>query len=185
MDGFEQIIAGLLRQEGYWTITDYKVDLSKAKKAELAKPSMPRPELDILAYKAATNTLLWVECKSFLNSSGVRLSYFTDPASENAARYKIFTWPLYRELVTEELINQTTNCGLVQPNPRIRYCLAAGRIATHKDRIGLHEHFRENEWILYDELWIRERLAKYANIGYEDDIAILVAKLFTGKCSIG
>jgi len=181
MNAFEQIIAGLLRQEGYWTITDYKVNLSKAKKAELKKPSMPRPEIDVLAYKAVTNTLFWVECKSFLDSRGVKLSYLIDPLSENAPRYKVFTWLEFREKVSEELIAQTMNCGLVKPNPKIKYCLATGRIATNKDRIGIHEHFQKNGWILYDEEWIKARLAKFADIGYEDDVAILVAKLFTGK----
>ena len=181
MNAFEQIIAGLLKQEGYWTIIDYKVDLPKAKKAELGKPSMPRPEIDVLAYKAVTNTLLWVECKSYLDSGGVKLSYFTDPASVNSARYKVFTWQKYREVVTEELIIQTTKCGLVRQNPKIKYCLATGRIATKKDRLGIHEHYQKNEWILFDEELIKARLAKFAEIGYEDDVAILVAKLFTGK----
>ena len=181
MNAFEQIIAGLLKQEGYWTITDYKVNLPKAKKVELGKPSMPRPEIDVLAYMAVTNTLLWVECKSFLDSSGVKSSYLTDKENVNAPRYKVFTWDEFRTIVTEELIKQTSECGLVQPNPNIEYGLATGRIATNDDRRSLHEHFQKNGWFLFDEKWIKERLAKLAGIGYEDDVAIIVAKLFTGK----
>lgn len=181
MNAFEQIIAGLLQQEGYWTITDYKVNLPKEEKAALGKPSMPRPEIDILAYNAVENTVLWVECKSFLDSTGVKLSYLSDPESVNAPRYKVFTWKDYREKVTEELVSQLLSRGQVRPNPTLKYGLAAGRIATNFDRNGLHEHFNKNEWLLFDEVWIKEKLSLLAKIGYEDDIAIIVAKLFTGR----
>ena len=50
MNAFEEIIAKLLNQEGYWTRTGYKVNLSPPQKAEIGIPSMPRPEIDILAY---------------------------------------------------------------------------------------------------------------------------------------
>jgi hypothetical protein len=65
MDAFEQIIAALFEQEGYWTLQNYRVDLSTEDKRQLNNPSMPRPEIDILGYKPRENELLVVECKSF------------------------------------------------------------------------------------------------------------------------
>lgn len=73
MDAFESIVAGLLWEEGYWTSIDFKVTLSKNAKAELGKFSLPRPEIDILAYQAMDNSLLWVECKSYMDSRGVKV----------------------------------------------------------------------------------------------------------------
>lgn len=58
MDAFEQIVAGLLRQEGYWTWNGYKINLTKDNKREIGKPTMPHPEIDILAYKVSENQLL-------------------------------------------------------------------------------------------------------------------------------
>ena len=45
--------------------------MTKAQKREVGRPSTPRWEIDLVAYKAAKNELLAVECKSFLDSTGV------------------------------------------------------------------------------------------------------------------
>jgi hypothetical protein len=58
MNAFEEIVAGLLRQEGYWAYVGYKVNLTKREEADLGKSSLPRPEIDVLAYQAKDN----VEC---------------------------------------------------------------------------------------------------------------------------
>lgn len=178
MNAFEEIVAGLLQQEGYWTHIGYKVLLTKTQKASLGKPSIPRPEIDILAYRARDNSLLWVECKSYLDSRGVKIDAFTGKDELGAQRFKVFTQPVFRKVVTEELIKQVIADGLVCPNPSINYCLVTGRIATNFDREKLHEYFSEQRWILYDENWLKCRLEKLSECGYEDDIAIIVAKLF-------
>jgi len=179
MNAFEEIVAGLLRQEGYWTIVGYKVNLSKAKKVELGKPSLPRPEIDILAYQVAQNLLLWVECKSYLDSRGVTIAPFRDKNDKGAERYKVFTRPDYRIIVTEELVKQVVATQMALPNPTVKYCLVAGRIATDSDRKELHQYFEEQDWLLYDDKWIRQRLEKASAGSYEDDIAVIVAKLFS------
>ena len=71
MDAFESVVAMLLKRDGYWTTTGFKVELSKAERRAIGKHSAPRWEIDVLAYKASINELLVVECKSFLNSTGV------------------------------------------------------------------------------------------------------------------
>ena len=146
---------------------------------ELKKPSLPRPEIDILAYKASDNLLVWVECKSYLDSGGVRIEYFTDPTNINWARYKVFTWPKYKRIVSEELINQVIQSGLVRGRPTLKYCLVAGHIAREYDRSELHDYFHKQGWILYDENWIKQGLDKLAKIGYEDNVSVIVAKLIS------
>jgi len=51
-------VSRLLWQEGFWTTIGFKVNLPKEKKALLGKPTMPRPEIDILGYQAKENLLL-------------------------------------------------------------------------------------------------------------------------------
>ncbi len=72
-----------------------------------------------------------------------------------ASRFKVFTWPEYREIVTDELFKQVVDAKLAQPNPRIKYCLVAGKIATDRDRNELKAHFKERDWILCDEDWLK------------------------------
>jgi hypothetical protein len=50
MDAFEQVIARLLFQEGYWVNQSFKIELSKEEKREIGRPSSPRWEVDLLAY---------------------------------------------------------------------------------------------------------------------------------------
>jgi hypothetical protein len=90
MDAFEQIVEGLFRQMGYWTLTGYKINVTKQEKVDIGKWSMPRPEIDILAYKPVENELLWIECKSYMDSYGVSHKSFL-PNGKHAGRYKIFT----------------------------------------------------------------------------------------------
>ena len=179
MDAFEEIVAGLLWEEGYWTTIGYKVNLPKEKKALLGKPSLPRPELDVLAYQASENRIIWVECKSYLDSQGIKINALIGEDKINSQRYKVFTWPLYRETVTKSLIKQVVKMGLTKPAPTIEYCLASGKIATDDDREKLHLLFKKNGWLLLDEYWVKRGLEKLANKGYQNDVAIIVAKLFS------
>lgn len=178
MDAFESIVSELLWEEGYWTIVGYKVDLPKDKKVALGKPSYPRPEIDILAYQARENQLLWVECKSYLDSRGVKLQSLTGEDESTSKYYKTFTWPEYRKIVTAELVRQLVSTNRTRPNPTVRYCLVTGKIATEADRAGIKALFDENGWLLYDEHWIKQGLVKLVDKGYENDVAVIVAKLF-------
>jgi hypothetical protein len=178
MDAFESIVATLLWEEGFWTSIGFKVSLSKEAKKGLGKPSLPRPEIDILGYRASDNHLLWVECKSFMDSRGVKIEDLNGENKRNGERYKVFTWREYRQQVTEALISQLIIEGRVQKNPTIQYCLVTGKIATGPDREKLHSFFQRNDWILYDEIWVKKKLEQLAKKGYENDIAIQVAKLF-------
>lgn len=71
MDAFEELVAEVLRADGYWVHQGYKIDFSTADKRALGNPSMPRPEIDLVAYKPGTGDLLSLECKSYFDSGGV------------------------------------------------------------------------------------------------------------------
>jgi len=59
-----------------------------------------------------------------------------------------------------------------------------GKIATDDDREKLHHHFARNEWILYDEQWVKEGLERLSKIGYEDDINTIVSKIYARNLSL-
>ncbi len=67
MDAFESIIATILECDGWWVHRSFKVELTKAEKRKAGRPSMPRHELDILAYKAKKNELRVIECTKSLS----------------------------------------------------------------------------------------------------------------------
>lgn len=76
MDAFEQVVAEILWLQGHWVRTSVKVELSKEEKKRIQRPSSPRWELDIVAYSGRSNLLSVVECKSYLDSSGVHFKGF-------------------------------------------------------------------------------------------------------------
>ncbi len=181
MDAFESLVAKLLEWNGYWTRLNYKVNLSVEDKKAVGKPSMPRPEVDILAYKPSDNLLLWVECKSYLDSPGVPIEAFKiedGPSPEGT--YKVFTNTRYRQTVSQRLIEQTLEEGLVQPAVSLQYCLVAGHVKSGS-LVAITRHFAEKGWLFYDVEWIRAELKKLATLGYENDLAVMVAKLFVKK----
>lgn len=78
MDAFEQIVKIVLEGQGWWVRQGYKVELTKEEKVVMGRYSSPRWEIDLLAYKPESDQILIVECKSFLDSFGVRASEFID-----------------------------------------------------------------------------------------------------------
>lgn len=174
MDAFESLIATLLHRQGYWTTTSFKVQLTKEEKRKMGIPSSPRWELDVLAYSGARNELLVVECKSYLDSRGVR---FKDGDFFHPERYKLFTRPIVRQTVLSRLSKQITSNGLSAEKPKITLALATGNIATPKDRDELLKHFRSHKWVLFDDNWIRDRLADFKESDYENEMTHVCAKI--------
>jgi len=175
MDAFESIIATILDRDGFWVRTSYKVDLSKAEKHEINRPSSPRWELDVVAYRPTDNLLWVVECKSFFDSRGVAFKGL-DPETGGSSRYKLFNEPETRRVVFRRMVQQLTDTGSICPDPDVRLCLAAGKIvASDTDR--LHSLFDTNGWLLFDREWITDRLLALANDGYDNSIASVMAKL--------
>ena len=174
MNAFEALISMLLRHQGYWTTPSFKVLLTKKEKRRIGKFSTPRWELDLIAYKGATNQVLAVECKSFLDSTGV---IFRNGKFEPERRYKLFSDRPLRSVVLKRLKRQLLESGSCPRSPKITLCLAVGKIAQKTDRAALDKHFKRKGWLLFDSAWICERLLAASNAGYENDIAFVVSKI--------
>ncbi len=176
MNAFETLIGGLLRRDGIWVYPSYRVLLSKEEKREIGKPSLPRPEIDVLGYQARDNRLLWIECKSYLDSHGVSRRAFDGSNAAFAARFKVFTDAKYRRVASRVLLKQVVKQGLVPSKPRLEFWLIAGHIAPGS-RDWLEKHFSRHGWELRSKDWIVGHLTTMSSDAHEDDAAMMVAKL--------
>jgi len=177
MDAFEQVVAEILWRKGYWVRTSVKVELTKEEKRLIDLPSAPRWELDVVAYKGSDNSLLAIECKSYLDSPGVRLHAFNGSNVKAAARFKLFNNPNLQGVVFGRLRQQLAEAGFCRPNPTVKLCLACGRIASNTDREGLRTHFAANGWEFWDEAWLQDCLKEMSDGGYENQVSAVVSKL--------
>ena len=59
----------------------------------------------------------------------------------------------------------------------IRLLLAAGMVRNETGRAAIRAHFERQGWELWDEPWLRERLQRMAQQGYENQVSAVVAKL--------
>ena len=163
--------------DGYWVRTSVKVDLTKEEKVLIGRPSSPRWELDIVAYRGRDNLLRVVECKSYLDSRGVALRAFDGSDAKFAERFKLFSDEQLRSVVFGRLRKQFADSRACAPDQTVKLCLACGRIATDADREGLHKHFAEKGWELWDKAWLRQRLQAMSERGYENQVSAVLSKL--------
>jgi hypothetical protein len=178
VDSFEQLVSEILWMDGYWVRTSVKVELTKGEKREIGRHSTPRWELDIVAYRSRDNLLRVVECKSLLDSTGVRATAFDGSDPKRAKRYKLFNDPELRRVVFNRLRLQFAASGACRADPDIRLSLACGKVYESGDgRAKLHAHFAAQGWELWDEPWLREKLKHMAALGYENQVSAVVAKL--------
>jgi hypothetical protein len=173
MHGFEALIAEILEDEGYWVRRSVKVKLTREEKHRIGRPSAPRWEIDIIAFRAPENRVLAVECKSFLDSTGVVLSDLQ--GGKFARTYKLFTEPVLREVVLTRLGIQLVEQQLCATAPRVTLALAAGKIKGGSSAV--RQFCESQDWQLFDTDWIRTRLRRASQTGYTDSVAAMVAKL--------
>lgn len=179
MNSFENLVATVFRRQGWWIHVNYKVALTSEDKRSIKTPSSPRWELDLVGYKADTNTIRFIECKSYLDSAGVQYAAFEDPPDNvHAKRLKLFVKADLRRVVFDRAVEQLQNCGMCAPAPRIELALVAGHI-KNGDKPKLSELFKKNRWLLFDDDWLRKELRKVTDDGYEDETASLVVKLLS------
>lgn len=177
MDSFETLVGSLLEKDGFWVRTSIKVDLTAEEKRKIGRPSSPRWELDLVAYKAKSNELWVVECKSFLDSPGVRARGLDGTDANEAKRYKLFNDNVLRKAVLGRLVKQLVSSGSCASSPSVKLCLAAGKVASKPDREKIKSLFERNGWGFLDDSWLREKLRAVSNSGYENEVASVVAKL--------
>jgi hypothetical protein len=177
MDAFEQIVAKAFEVQGYWTRIGFKIDLDKKTKKDIGKPSMPRPEIDVLAYKPATNHILLVECKSLLDSPGVRWKAFDQPGCRHADRFKLFHDKALFNAVKKQLLKQLTDEGMIfGKSPTLQLGLVAGKI-NGKDQPRLCKLFGQREWLFVGPSELATWLSRFADRGYDNDVATIVVKI--------
>jgi len=177
MDAFEQVVSEILWNLGYWVRTSFKVELTPEEKRAIGRPSSPRWEIDVVAYSARDNTLRLVECKSYLDSPGVKATCFDGTDVKGASLYKLFNEKGLREAVFHRVATQLYDKGACAENPKVILCLACGKIASDIHRKQLHAHFARFGWELWDERWIQRHLADLAKGRYENQVSSVVAKL--------
>lgn len=178
MNSFEQLVKGMLEVEGYWVRASYKVNLTKEEKVKIGRPSSPRWEIDLLAYKGSTNEVLVVECKSFLDSTGVSCASLFD-SGPGAKLYKLFTEDKLRKVVFARVRKQLVAEGAVAAKPAITLCLAAGKTKSESDHARIQQVFAKRGWRLFDRTWMQEKLKEASASAYEDNIATMVAKILS------
>ena len=181
MDAFEQVVASLLERDGFWLRSSVKVELTKEEKRSIGRASSPRWELDLIAYKGSTNELWIVECISYLDSGGVGMSAFDGSNPKFANRFKLFNEASLLKIVQARLCDQLVESGACRAKPSVRLVLAAGRVATDKQRVDLHALFKKNGWLLWDEDELKSRLTALADESYENAVASVVSKILVRK----
>ncbi len=176
MDHFESIIATLLEAEGYWVRRSFKVNVTKEEKRQIGKPSIPRPEIDLLALHFSTNEVLVLEAKSFLDSPGVKLAQLKEEHEVPDGRYKLFTSERYRSVVLVRLLQDLIACGMANSDTKISLGLAAGKVYQgQSEPIG--EFMAKKEWLFWSPENIKQKVTALAARGYENDPAIITAKI--------
>ena len=179
MDAFEHLVGRYLEEQGYWIRIGYKIELTPKEKASIGNPSMPRPEIDVVAWKPGTRELLVVECKSYLDSKGVERASFDFVDHDRGGGYKLFNKQRLRDLVSPKLIEQLKSEGALDadfPESRLRLGLACGKIKAG-DEVALQQLFDRQGWLLITPSQIAESIRSLADKGYENDIATVVAKI--------
>lgn len=175
MDAFEHIVARIFECRGYWVKIGYKVELSAAEKRKLGNPNMPRPEIDVLAYKPEAQELLLIECKGFM--SGVLFESLANAKSRDAYRYQLFHNSALRNVLCRNLVKQLTAQGLVPRNGcKSQLCLAAAKIRSG-DQPQLEKLFKKKQWQLFTPANIVHGLEQLRKTKRENDVVTMVTKL--------
>lgn len=176
MDHFEGIIKTLLEAEGYWVRQSFKVNLTKEEKKRIGKPSIPRPEIDLLAFKPAKNEILVLEAKSYLDSPGVKLDDLKHEHAVPEGRYKLFTCTTYREVILERLKHDLMSCGMASATSTMQLGLATGNV-YRGGSAELRKYMQSRGWVLWSPEDVREKVSLLAEQGYENEPAIITAKI--------
>ena len=177
MDAFEVIAARFFEVQGFWTRIGVKVEITKPEKVALNNKSMPRPEIDVVAWKPSTNELLIIECKSYLDSTGVRIEHLHGNDEVENDKFKLFNRAPLRALVVTALIRQLRAEGLiVGPDPTVQFVLIAGKLySDHETKV--RARCAECGWRLIGPVELAQGVRRFAKRGYENDVITIVTKL--------
>ena len=176
MDYFEGIIKTILEHEGYWVRQSFKVNVTKQEKRDIGKHSIPRPEIDILAFNQKDNTVLALEAKSYLDSPGVRIDDLKMDYQIPDGRYKLFTCSNYRAVVFNRLKQELIDQGMANTNTKITLGLVAGKIYQSRSN-ELRDLFKSRGWFFWSPEDLRDKVNLLARKSYENEPSIITAKI--------
>jgi hypothetical protein len=176
MDHFESIISTLLEAEGYWVRRSFKVNVTKEEKRQIGKHSIPRPEIDLLALNFSKNEVFALEAKSFLDSPGVNLEQLREEHEVPEGRYKLFTSERYRTVVFSRLLSDLIACDMANSKTKIILGLAAGKVYQGRSDL-IREFMSGKNWFFWSPEDIKQKVMALAERGYENDPAIITAKI--------
>ncbi len=176
MDYFEGLIKTLLEHEGYWIRQSFKVNLTKQEKRDIGKHSIPRPEVDILAFKPEENQVIAFEAKSYLDSTGVRLAALRENHKIPEGRYKLFTCDNYRNIVFSRMKQDLIDLGMGTAKTKITLGLAAGNVYQSKSE-EIRSLFNSKGWAFLSPEDIRKKVTDLAAKGYENEPSIITTKI--------
>ena len=180
MDYFESICKTLLEKEGYWVKQSYKIELTREDKIQLNSPSLPRLEIDLIAFNYEKNELLFLEVKSFFDSAGVMLRDLQETHLYPKGRYKLVTCQKYREIVERQIKKELSDVGLVPKNIQTKFGLIFGNVRT-KDASGIEDFCTEKEWFYWSPKNVQEKVLNLASNKYENDPCVITAKILKNK----
>ena len=176
MDYFENIVKTILESEGYWVRQLFKVKLDKEQKQKIGKPTMPRPEIDLLAFRPTNNVVIAMEVKSYLNSPGVRLAALKKEHATPTGNLKLFTCANYRKIVFGQLKRDLIDCDMADKKTTIKLGLAAGNVYQEREDEIL-QLFKKKGWVFWSPTKIRNAVHDFAGQKYENDPAFITAKI--------
>ena len=178
MDYFEEIACKILEEKGYWLRRSFKIELTKKEKRDIGKPSIPRPEIDILAFDQKRNMVVAIEAKSYFDSPGVRYSDLIEKHKIPQGRYKLFTSNRYRRIVFKRLKIQLKDCGMINTKTMFTLGLVAGNVYKREsDRINNHFLQKSPKWYFWGPEDIRDCVKQFAEMGYDNNPAVITAKI--------
>ena len=102
-------MAGYIAEDLYKPCVVLRHSDTKEEKHKIGRPSSPRWELDVVAYKGGSKEILVIECKSYLDSPGVNADGLKN--GKYKARYKLFNEDTLRNVVFNRLLTQLVNSG--------------------------------------------------------------------------
>ncbi|HCE4545016.1 TPA: hypothetical protein NGR73_001338 [Vibrio parahaemolyticus] len=176
MDYFESIIKTLLETDGYWVKQSFKVNVTKQEKRDIGKHSIPRPEMDLIAYNPKINQVIVMEAKSYLDSPGVRLDSLINETEIPEGRYKLFTCSNYRAIVFNRLKQDLLELGLCNENTTFVLGLAAGNVYKSQSA-EIKQLFDSKSWVFWSPELIKEKIIKLSSTGYENNPVMITTKI--------
>ncbi|MBT3921973.1 MAG: hypothetical protein HOA32_08910 [Nitrospina sp.] len=176
MESFEEIVKVLFEEDNYWVRQSEKINLTKEEKKKTGKPSIPRPEIDLVALNQSENHILVLEVKSFFDSPGVRLSELDIEYNKATGKYKLFTNKNYWTIVLSRLKKDFIKQGMADKKTRFTLGLVAGNVYQNKTE-EIRKLFNEKGWFFLGPDEIKDRVLALAKKGYQNSPIFMTAKI--------